>query len=251
MLPVRVSRVQESEDFTTVVGVELALENGQGAITTIVPAPENEDYAAEKNAAGGLDALGPLPMGQGRADHPRVAYTSALMVVGAVPGNAAPLSYRWKRWMRSRSWYITQDAAGTKWIVTQRGKIGFPDPHDDTGDSAYNDPTPSTTMNIYIYDNPTFPLDAVPADVQYVRSEKAWVYTVEAKIGGWWIAVGTLDVGNVIVAKRVGNSGVVNQDWQGIEHSNEVRVLDAAISEAEARTVVGGTLPIDLTAANQ
>jgi len=229
----------------------------------IVEPPENEDYASEKAKAGNTDQLGPLPMGQGRDNLPGAAYTAPMLMVGQV---TPPTAYRdlftWVRVVKHRSWWIRKSANGSQWVVTPRFTYpvppypyGYVDDSDKTGETS--DSTPSATGKIYMYDNSAL----APADGggnalhvgEYIRQEKAFIYTVKffdqqlMKTS----TVGTMNIGQIIVVKKIGNTNVVANDWQGIENSNATRLLDTIIKMEEVRAIVGGTLPIDLSNANQ
>lgn len=229
----------------TVVRIDLELKN----TGTIVSAPENEDYATDKAAAGGVDTLGPLPMGQGRGDFPGKAYSSPLMVIGTVsPAVASSLTFRWKRFISRRSWNIRKDVGGTKWVVTQRTRRGFPD--DDTGADAFNDPTPSANRKIYIYDNSALlpqnnPLDKVG---DFIYEEKAFIYRVERNLRGTWLTCAEMNVGQIIIVKRKAVTGTLTSDWEGIENSTAVHTLSALVTDAKVRGIVGGSLPIQVDA---
>ena len=230
----------------TVVKIELELKNSE----TIVASPENEDYDTEK-AAAGTDKLGPLPMGQGRADAPFKdnSYISPLMVIGTIsPAAAAGLTFRWKRLLTRRSWFIRKDPSADKWKVTQDARRGFPD--DDTGDDAFNDPTPSANMKIYIYDNsgdyfPSNPLNKVG---DYIYHEKDFTYRVDLSRRGSWITCAQFHVGQKIIAKRKATTGRVADDWDGVENSTAVRTLSVDVTEAKVRSIVGGSWPIEIDA---
>ncbi len=232
-----------------VLKVELELKNSG----TIVSSPENEDYDCEKAGAGGTDQLGPLPMGEGRGDFTGEAYTCPIMVIGAVSPSILPagLEFQWKRLITRRSWFITKGAGGTNWVVTQRTKRGVPNPDDDHGNEAcFSDPTPSIGENKIYADDPTalLPADGNGGSLQvgeYIREEKAFIYIVEYKVGGAsWSECSRMNVGQIIITKRKAATGNVADDWEGIENSNESRTLDAMVSEAEVRAMVGGALPI-------
>lgn len=232
----------------TVLKVELELTN----TGRIVASPENEDYAAETNSAGGTDQLGPLPMGQGRGDFPGQAYTSPIMVIGNVFPKPVPagVEFRWKRMITRRSWFILKNAAGTEWDVTQRTRRIN---EDDTGMDAFNDPTPSTALGkIYIYDCSAL-LPAIGAGAvrvgDFIREEKAFRYSVEFRAnGGAWVECAAKDVGQIIRVRRQATTGNVADDWDGLENGNAGRVLDAVIDETEVRGTVGGTLLIVIDA---
>jgi hypothetical protein len=228
-----------------VVLVELELKNSG----TIVAASENEDYAAEKASAGGTDVLGPLPMGQGRGDFPGRTYTAPNMVIGTVsPAEATALTFRWKRLITRRSWHIRLNAAGDKWIVTQRSKRGPLD--DDTGADDFNDPTPSSNNKIYIYDcSGLLPGNSASDKVgDFIREEKFFLYRVERDDNGSWVTCAELNTGQVIIVKRKATTGTTATDWEGVENSFEVRTLDALITEAEVRAMVGGSIAIEIDA---
>lgn len=234
---------------TTATTTPLELKN----TSTIVAAPENEDYASEKAAAGGTDQLGPLPMGDGRGETPGQSYTSPLMMIGTItPPSAYSSTYRWQRLITRRSWYVRLDSTGTKWVVTQRSSRGTTTPDDDTGDPAFNDPTPSSsTGKVYIYDNSALFLGTDNGDTNnkigdFIREEKAFIYKLQRLQGTTWIDVATANVGQLIIVKRKATSGTVSSDWDGLENSTAKRTLDATISEAEVRAMVGGTLPIEI-----
>jgi hypothetical protein len=221
-----------------------------------VPPPENEDYADEVVAADGTDQLGPLPMGTGRLGGAGEVYTAPIMVIGQVsPSSAYSGTFRWTRLIKRRSWYVQFNAASNTWNVTWRSSRGTVVPDDDTGHSEYNDPTPSGTGKIYIYDNsalrPAIFNGLSLAVGDYIREEKAFTYLVDYWNGSRWVRVGRRNIGQVIIVKRQAATGVVTDDWLGIENSNETRRLDAVIKTNEVRSMVGGTAPISIsTSAN-
>jgi hypothetical protein len=227
-----------------VLRVDLELRN-RGPI---VPAPENEDYARECHATGGIDLLGPLPMGQGRWERPREAYVTSLMVVGTIlPQSATVLAtFRWRRLLTRRSWNIRRTTDGSRWIVSLRDDSGFQ--ANDTGTENFNDATPSSTGRIYIHDSTgIFPgNDRQDRVGDFIYSEKAFLYRVERRLADRWITCAELDVGQVILARRQAMTGDVPADWDGRENSTAVRRLEVGITEPKVRSIVGGTLPIQI-----
>lgn len=222
---------------------------------TIPPSPENDSYDEDKSAAGGTDQLGPLPMGQGRGDIPgNIAYTSPLVMIGKVSPDAAAdgsITFRWTRLITRRSWNIELSSDGTQWLVTQRSsRIAS----DDTGSPVFQDATPSTLLkSIYFYDDSALlpgndPNDAGEKIGDYIREEKAFTYSVEYQNGSTWQTVSQTSVGQIEIVKRKALTGVVSDDWNGIENSTAIRTVDALITEAEVRAMVGGTLPIKIDA---
>jgi len=185
----------------TAVRVDLELKN----TGKIVPVSENSTYPIDKIAAGGTDDLGPLPMGQGRGDAPFKgnSYVSPLMVIGTVSaGAAAGLTYRWKRLLNARKWFVRKDPSADKWKVTQASRAGFPS--DDTGDGRFNNPVPNSNRKIYIYD-PTgsyIPNDALDKIGDYIFQEKDFIYRVERDRRGDWIICAEFHVGQKIIARR-------------------------------------------------
>lgn len=220
---------------------------------TIIPAPENEDYNAEV-ATSGTNLLGPLPMGQGRTEFPGAAYTSPIMVYGTIkPATAYSLNYQWIRYLSRRSWYIRFNDAGDNdpsndfWFVTQRTSRGVPVRADDTGSSDFNDPTPSINAGrVYIYDNSALlpGNDAADHVGDFIHEEKRFLYVLQRQDRGSWVNLSSAWVGQIITVRRSAVTGSVAADWQGIENSNASQYLDATISEAEVRAIVGGTTPI-------
>jgi hypothetical protein len=233
-----------------VVFVELLLRNGP--TQTIEPAPENEDEAAETAAAGGTNALGPLPMGTGRGDPPfaGASYISPILVVGRVfPAEAATrFIFRWQRLITARSWRIRRNTAGTRWNVTLRNADGPLD--DDTGSAAFNDPSPSTpARRIYMYDNSGVFLGPETLAVgEGIHVKKDFIYRVFIRLGGVWSILSAIHVGQIINTRRTATGGTVATDWTGIENSNAIRHLNLRIGEPDVRAVVGGADPIDITA---
>ncbi len=227
----------------TVVKIDLELKD----TGTIVAAPENEDYATEKTSAGEVDTLGALPMGQGRGDFPNQTYTCPIMVIGTVsPAAAVSQTFRWKRLLSRRSWNIRKNAAGTGWDVTQRSRRGFPD--DDTGADTFNDPTPSATRKIYIYDCSALMPGNVAADKvgDFIYEEKDFTYRVDINVRGGWQTCAEKHYGQSIKVKRKATTGTTASDWDGVENSFAERTLSATITEAEVRGIVGGALPITI-----
>jgi len=228
--------------------VQLLLRNTR----TIEPAPENEDEAAETAAAGGTNALGPLPMGTGRGDAPfaGASYISPIMVVGRVfpPEAARRFTLRWQRLVTSRSWRIRRNAAGSRWAVTFRNQAGPLD--DDTGSAAFNDATPSTPGHrIYIYDNPGLFLGAETiATGEFIHLKNDFIYRVFVRLNGTPTLCSAIHVGQVIIARRTATTGTVATDWTGVENSLAIRRVDMRISDAQVRAIVGGTDPIDIAA---
>jgi hypothetical protein len=216
---------------------------------TIPTAPENDAYNAEK-AAAGTDQLGALPMGQGRADMPGVAYVAPLVMVGTVNDAArtAGIKLRWQRTAQARYWSIQKSVDSSKWIVLEQAKTGFPNPVDDTDSGKYNDPTPSATDKVYMYDNPGDRMSdyAFENVGDFSRAEISFVYQLQAQIGGVWKTIAQTTVGQVVVAQRKDFTGVVGNDWNGIENSVQIRTLNLQITEADVRALVGGNLPIQI-----
>ena len=231
----------------SVMKVTLSLRN----TGTIEASPEFEDYANCTGAAGGIDDLGPLPMGDGRGDFPDEAYTSPVLVVADVEGNMSTTVFRWKRFITRRSWIFEKNGAGTQWEVEQRSRRGFPD--DDTGAATFNDASPSVAHNrLYIYDNsallPASGSSAALSVDEFVNEEKNFTYQVDFQRNAVWLKITEKDVGQIITAKRKDTTGTVSSDWTGIENSTALRTVSATITEAEVRAIVGGALPIVLDA---
>ncbi len=212
----------------------------------IEPAPENTVYANCKATAGGIDDLGPLPMGKGRIDAPDVAYTAPIQVIATVP--AVPgADWQWYRLLELRSWAIKKDPTGTFWGVIKLKPHTGPNP--DYGATAPNYDTriPSGTGKLYIYDNSgTIPSESNISVGDFICEKKQFTYKLYDKGDGTALPklLGQLDVGQKIIAKRIGTAGNVPADFQGVENSNTVRVLKMTITEAEVRAIVGGNLPI-------
>ena len=217
---------------------------------TIEPAPVNEDETAETASAGGTNALGALPMGDGRADVPGAAYTSPILVVGRVfPAESATrFTFRWQRLITRRSWRFRRDAAGPRWNVTQRSRRGPLD--DDTGADAFNDATPSTPgRRLFMYDCSAIALGTEPGAIgDFVHEKKDFVYRVFVRLNGVWTLASAIHVGQVLTARRIATTGTVATDWSGVENSNAIRRLDTTITEAQVRAIVGGADPIAIAA---
>jgi hypothetical protein len=232
-----------------VIFVQLLLRNG--TTDTIEPAPENEDEAAER-AAAGTNALGPLAMGTGRADAPfaNASYISATLVIGRVfPAAAATrFTFRWQRLITRRSWRIRRNAAGTRWSVTFRNQRGPLD--DDTGAPDFNDATPSTpARRMYMYDNSGDFLGPETLAVgEYIHHKKDFVYRIWIRLNGVWSICSAIHLGQVITARRIATSGTVATDWTGIENSTAIRRVNMTITEPTVRAIVGGSDPIDIAA---
>jgi len=81
---------------------------------------------------------------------------------------------------------------------------------------------------------------------EFIREEKAFIYTVQLfdQTALKWSSVGRINIGQIIIVKKKDSTGVVANDWQGIENSNKARILDAKITEGEVRDMVKDTLPI-------
>jgi hypothetical protein len=214
----------------------------------IEPAPENEDAAAEAASAGGTDALGPLPMGDGRQELPGGAYTAPILVHGRVfPAESARrFTFRWQRLLTRRSWYFRRDAAAKQWNVTQRSSRG--PLADDTDGGDFNDSTPSSpSRRIYMYDCSALALAGETVSVgDYVHEKKDFVYRVFVRLDGVWVLCSAIHVGQILTAKRKATTGTVSSDWTGVENSNAIRRLDHTVNEAQVRTIVGGSDPIAL-----
>lgn len=231
----------------TAVRVVLELKN----TGKIVPTPENSTYAADKSAADGIDDLGALPMGKGRGDAPfkNNSNISPLMVIGTVsPVAAVGLTYRWKRLINSRKWFIRKDPGADKWKVTQASRQGFPS--DDTGSGVFNNPVPNANRKIYIYDNSGsfVPSDALNKIGDYIFHEKDFIYRVERDRRGSSIICAEFHIGQKIVTKRKAATGRVSDDWDGLENSTAVRTFTAQVTEAKVRAIVGGSWPIEIDA---
>ena len=223
--------------------IELTLRNRD----TIEPAPENEDEASDTRSAG-TNRLGPLPMGDGRAESPGASYTAPIMVIGRVfPAESSTrFTFKWQRLISRRSWYFTRTAAGPRWTVTQRTRRGPLDDDTDAGD--FNDPTPSTpNRRIYIYDCSALNLAGEASAIgDYIHEKKDFIYRAFVRLNGTWTLASAIHVGQVITARRKASTGTVASDWTGVENSNEIRHLNPTITEAQVRAIVGGTDPITI-----
>jgi len=220
------------------------------ATKKIEPSPENEDAAAEAASAGGIDDLGPLPMGSGRQDFPGTAFTAPILVIGRVfPAESAKrFTFRWQRLITRRSWRFTFDSAAHRWNVTQRSFRGPLDDDTDAGD--FNDSTPSVPgRRIYMYDCSALDLGGETGAVgDFVHEKKDFIYRVFVRLNGAWVLCSAIHVGQVITAKRKATTGTVASNWTGVENSNAIRRLDHTVNEAQVRAIVGGTDPITLAA---
>lgn len=227
------------------VQVTLVLRNS-GKVTA---APENSTHDADVSASGGIDDLGPLPMGQGRGDFPAAAYTSPVEVVATVsPSGATGLTFRWKRLISRRSWNIRHNAATASWTVTQRSRRGFPD--DDTGDASFNNAVPNANRRMYIYDDSALLPGNAAADRigDFLREEKDFTYRLERNNRGTWVKCAEFRVGQLITVRRIATTGTTATDWSGIENSTAIRILSATINESKVRAIVGGADAITIAA---
>jgi hypothetical protein len=215
----------------------------------VTPAPENSTHDADVDASGGADGLGPLPMGQGRAEHPGKAYTSPLEVIATVtPDEATTLTYRWKRFITRRSWNIRHDPATKTWNVTQRTRRGFPS--DDTGDDSFNDAVPNANGRMYIYDDSALTPESIPANRigDYIYEEKDFTYRVERDNRGTFVICAEIRVGQIIKVRRIALTGTTVTDFAGLENSTAIRTVTATIDETKVRGIVGGTDAINIAA---
>jgi hypothetical protein len=214
----------------------------------ITPAAENSTHDAVV-AAMGVDGLGPLPMGQGRADFPGTAYTAGIEVVGTIsPPSATSLTFRWKRFLSRRSWNIRHDTAHHRWNVTQRSRRGFPD--DDTGPATFNTPVPNANRRIYSNDGSALLPGNVAADAvgDFIYEEKDFTYRVERNLRGSWITCVEMRVGQIEKVRRIATTGTVATDWSGLENSTALRTVSATIDDAKVRGIVGGADAINIDA---
>jgi Bacterial TSP3 repeat len=218
----------------------------------IEPAPENSAYNHLVFAFQG-DDLGPLPMGKGRVDQPNLSYTAPVGVVAQLP-DLTNVHWRWKRYLTYRSWFAVQDTRKNRWIVQQRraqlGTLAAPLNDDDTGLGV--DEIASNLGRIYIHDNSglgpnqsVIPTGTAPLLMgDYVYEHKQFTYKVETDLGGTWQEVASMDLGQRMIARRVGMSGVSTTDFVGLENSNRLRVLPLVTNGTDIRSIVGGTQPI-------
>lgn len=198
--------------------------------------------AADSVPQGGT---GPLPMGTGRQDYPGGAYTAPLQVIGTVP-ILQNVNWRWDRVVTYRSWYLYKNQQSNG-LDRQRSEAKDRAKNDHST-TDFEDSTPSASGKIYIYDNSALGIAAGPDTGSpigiFLFEKKQFTYKLETNAGGAWKEAGTLDVGQKIILEKVQRTGVAATDFNGVENSCEVRVLDMTITEAEARAIVGGTLPI-------
>jgi len=235
---------------TRVIEGDIWVDLTLSAAERIEAAPENEDYATEKAAAGGTDKLGPLELGQGR--HEQTALVYATMVVGEVrnPKPLPNIPLRWRRSIRVRSWGLASGGQNN-YIVVQNpdGKRGFPEPADDmlTDTGAGNDPSPSENKKIYIYDNSGLGVKNNLEVGDFVYTEKQFVYWVECNVGGEWKRCSDeLKLKQVAAMKRVAKTNGAAADWQEVTNTLSTGTIDCTITERDAKGIVGGTATIVL-----
>ena len=81
----------------------------------------------------------------------------------------------------------------------------------------------------------------------FIIEKKQFKYDVYTDAGNGpnlWTLGRTLQVGQKIIVKRIATTGNVAEDFEGVENSNKVRVLEMTLTEAEVRDIVGPGLPI-------
>jgi hypothetical protein len=229
-----------------VIAVRVLLElHNTGHVT---PAPENSTHDADVETSG-VDGLGPLPMGQGRAERPGTVYTSPLEVIATVtPDEATKLTYRWKRLITRRSWNIRQDPTTKTWNVTQRTQRG--PLSDDTGSASFNNAVPNANGHMYIYDDSALSPESIPANRigDYIYEEKDFTYRVERNNRGTFVTCAEIRVGQIIKVRRAALTGTTATDFTGLENSTAIRTVTATINEAKVRGIVGGTDAIQIDA---
>ncbi len=236
--------------YVCLLPVELNL-RATGKLTA---APEDSSHD-EILAATGTDDLGPLPMGQGRADGPGAAYCAPVEVTAKVP-DLAGATWRWKRKLKAIDWAIRLGRApapsGTTGRLEWQATKHFILDRDDDPDAVHCDVTRSKeTGKIYTHDSSGIHLDTettnIPTIGDFLYQKKHFTYHVELNNGGGWKEVGKLDVAQRATLKRTGDAtNTFAGNFLGIENSNKEEDLDINVTEAEIRAIVGGAIPIAL-----
>ena len=230
----------------------------------IVPAPENSAFQADLTTSG-VNQLGELAMGAGRPLDPNLkdaAYTNALLVVGTIkPGGTTTtdngVTFSWNRTVSARGWQINQvlDQNGDPyWSVTQQYQLGLQAPAPDHSSNDFDDVTPSaTTGNVYSYDDPCANMNQYAGVLlnSYMAEERTFTYTLTATVNGVSKVVGSTQVGQLIQAKRTSLVGAtIAAQWTGMQNTARIGKYTQILTAADVRTLVGGTVPINITNAN-
>jgi hypothetical protein len=209
----------------------------------IPKAPENEDYGTMERAAG-TDELGPLPIGQGRVASPYHGneLVNSYLMVGTVSNTNA--QYRWSSTLKGKFWNIHIQQNGTYYVYPY-ATIN----KDDSPLPDYADSTPSSSKKIYAQDASGIDLTRPEKDDAIgdgIYSERQFVWTIQSSTDGGvtWNDCATLNVQQVISAKRIANTGVAAKDWEVIKDTVTVGKIDVVVTVDEARSVIGGNSPI-------
>jgi len=224
------------------------------ATGNIVAAPENAKHDDMQSTCwtptGTTDRLGELPMAWGRSDMAGATYVAPSLVV-ATMANPTGCTYRWQRTVTGRYWYIRKSADGTTWNVTQQSREGVPAPLYDGPRFGNNyTVTPSPTNKLYLYDTSGDRMtDYTAAQVgDYVRGEKQFAVKLQCTRDGGttWDDCLTMNIAQVIDAKRVATTGVVANDWVGVDNYNEMGTQDVQIDSLEVYLLVGSGATINI-----
>lgn len=214
--------------------------------------PDNTTTAADIVSAAGNDILGPLPLGNARPNRSYNYGASMLLQVEVPSVEESPFfTYSWKRRYKVHEWLVARSTDGTRWVVfDQRNTTEW---ENDTSPAKNCTITPSAKNRLYIFDNPGTDLRAftdsdLPMNPNANIGDYAFTETIlETTLvvaAGESIEMLTFPVGQTIIARRDALTGVWSQDWAGLRNVIDVTIPDLELTEAEVRSIVGGTLPI-------
>ncbi|MBL9134088.1 MAG: hypothetical protein JNG86_22940, partial [Verrucomicrobiaceae bacterium] len=229
----------------------LELNPDDTAQARFTPSPENSAFENIVNNIG-LNRLGKLKMGQGRAGEAggaNNAYCAPVEVYATVPDvpssenpSESAITWKWKRSVNAAWWRVrvAQLPDGRhELVVTQLGNANEPDDDPMAVSSDYTR-SPSSGR-IYTSDSSGVKLSEVQTSLvpgDYYRDERQFEYWLEVTHDGNKIDIGRTKVAQVITMGRAAATGSLAFDFRGSLNYSYVGEIDRQISPDEVRALL-------------
>ncbi len=212
--------------------------------TTFTPSPENTAFDNIVPNIG-VNQLGKLSMGMGRAGEPGGvgnAFCAPVEVYADVP-DIPNITWEWQRHVKSKSWKIrvVQATPGgpTELVATLLGELNTPD----HPEPVSCDVTRSSNGRIYTADSSGVSLSDVNGSLNvgdFFYMERQFEYWLKGTANGTTFETARMNVAQKISMRRIRQSSPLAGDFTGFDNYNVVGETDLELTQPEVTALVKG-----------
>jgi hypothetical protein len=212
------------------------------------PAPENVAHNNIVNNVG-VDRLGKLPMGMGRAGDPGGAgnaYAAPVEVYATVP-DIPSITWKWKRSVKTAYWRVrlNRPVPGGP-VVMQGTQLGGHVVANDDPFASSSSVIRSSNGRIYTADSSAVDLSSVAGSLvvgDFYYEERQFEYWLQGTFNGSVFEIGRTKVAQIITMQRSSVTGTLANDFWGGKNYNFIGEVDLVFSNDEVKSLVGSPYP--------